>query len=82
MISLIDLILELNDVEERKIWRTYANRFGSRNTMGQVRYFKNRDTATKFATGTKKGPKIGRAKSKIKAKHREEKQKYDTTPGL
>jgi hypothetical protein len=81
MISLIDLILELNDTEERKVWRTYANRFGSRNTVGQVRYFKNRDKATKFATGARKGPKMGRPKAKIKPRHKEEKQKYDYTPG-
>lgn len=80
MISLIDLILEINDVEERKVWRTYGNRFGGRNTEGQVRYFKKRDLAAKFARGEIKGPKIGRPKPKIKPKHKEEKQTYDYTP--
>lgn len=82
MISLIELILELNDTEERKVWQTYARRFGARNTIGQTRYFKKKDNATKFARGELKGPKIGRPKPKIKPKHKEGKQKYDTDPGL
>lgn len=81
MISLIELILELNDTEERTIWQTYARKFGARNTVGQTRYFKNKKKATKFARGSTKGPKVGRPEPKEKPERKEDKKKYDVTPG-
>jgi hypothetical protein len=81
MISLIDLLDEVSkDVEERSVWRTYANRFGARNTAGQVRYFKDREKASQFARGEIKGPKIGRPTPAKKARPKEKVQTYDTTP--
>ncbi len=49
MIRLVDLLVELGDKEDRSVWRTYANRYGARNTVGQVRYFADRESAAAFA---------------------------------
>lgn len=70
------------DVEERSIWRTYTRDtgFGARNTLGQVRYFNDRESAVKFASGTVPGPKIGRPKPKKRAERRKKIQKYDVMP--
>lgn len=82
MISLRDLLLEYDPLEkeERSVWQTYGRKFGARNTIGQVRYFKTREAAAKFAQGGTKGPHIGRPKPKQRPEKPERVQKYDTTP--
>lgn len=88
MISLRALLLEKSwaqsniksSEEERSVWQTYSRKFGGRNSLGQVRYFKNRDAASKFARGETKGPKIGRPKPKKRPERMEKIQKYDITP--
>ena len=81
-VTVEQLINELlkKDVEERSIWKTYAGDFGARNTIGQVRYFDDRDAATAFARGTVPGPRLGRPKPKKRAERKEKIQKYDVTP--
>jgi hypothetical protein len=87
MILLTDLILEINDVEERSVWTTYSGgrtspKYGARNTFGEKRYFKNREDASKFARGEitthAKGQQI--AIKKVKPEKMDRKQKYDTKP--
>lgn len=80
MIRLTDLLETLRDKEERSVWQTYGKKWAGRNTVGQVRYFKDREGATKFARGEIKGPKIGRPKPKQKPERSEKVQKYDVTP--
>jgi hypothetical protein len=87
MILLTDLILEINEVEERSIWTTYSGgrtspEYGARNTFGEKRYFANKDDAIEFARGAKTTPAMGRqiALHKLKAKRMERKQKYDVKP--
>ena len=82
MIRLVDILLEVDitETKKRSIWRTYANRFGARNTLNQVRYFKSREKATQFARGEISGPKVGKP---IKAKQKmrvQPIQTYDYTP--
>lgn len=86
MIRLRDL-LEINtqaniqsDEEERSVWQSYSKKWAGRNSLGQVRYFKDRDGAVKFARGEIKGPKIGRPTPKKRPKRMEKVQKYDVTP--
>jgi hypothetical protein len=87
MILLTDLILEINDVEERSIWTTYSGgrtspKYGARNTFGEKRYFASKTDAVEFARGKKITNVNGReiALHKLKAKRMERKQKYDTKP--
>jgi len=66
--------------EERSVWRTYSKKWAGRNTIGQVRYFKNQEDAVQFARGGIKGPHVGRPKPKQRPEKPERVQKYDTTP--
>lgn len=87
MILLTDLILEINDVEERSVWTTYSGgrtspKYGARNTFGEKRYFNNKDDAVEFSRGLKTTHAMGRqiALHKLKPKRMDRKQKYDVTP--
>jgi len=80
MIRLVDLLVELGDKEDRSVWRTYANRYGARNTVGQVRYFADRESAAAYARGEVAGPKLGRPKKSKSKEPKERKQTYDYTP--
>lgn len=83
MISLRALVLEAGDdpKEERTVWRTFFNNWGARNTIGQRRYFADREDAVKFARGEIKGAHPGRPKRKIKAEPKEKVKRYDTKEG-
>jgi hypothetical protein len=80
MIRLMDILEALRDKEERSVWRTYSNRWAGRNTLSQVRYFKDREDAAKFARGEIKGPVPGRPNPQQKPERAEKVQKYDVTP--
>lgn len=80
MIRLISILLEEDETEKRTVWRTYSNRFGARNTLNQVRYFKSRDNAAKFARGEIAGPTIGRAIPSKKPQRMKPTQGYDYVP--
>jgi hypothetical protein len=69
-----------SEKEERSVWQTYSKKFAGRNSMGQVRYFKDREDAAKFATGAVAAPHVGRPKPKKRAKRKERIQKYDVKP--
>lgn len=79
MIRLVDLIFEgdeESDEESREIWQTDLRRYGARNTLGQKRYFKNKEDAVNFARGNTKGSRPKKQKAKRHEPH-EKKQKYD-----
>lgn len=83
MIRLRDILREGDeDKEERSVWRTFANRFGARNTIGQVRYFEDREDAAKFARGEIKGPKVGKPQKPKNKTPKERIQTYDYTPSV
>lgn len=80
MIRLLDLLFEKKDVEERSVWRTYFNKWGARNSIGQRRYFDNQEDAAKFARGEIKGHHPGWPEKKLKPEPKVKKQGYDHTP--
>lgn len=72
MIRLKALLEDLDD--ERSIWRTKDGRWGAENTAGQIRYFKDQETATKFARGEIKGPHPGRPEPKERPQRHDRKE--------
>jgi GNAT superfamily N-acetyltransferase len=65
----------------RDTWRVDSEdssvvRYGARNSVGQVRYFKSEEAARKFASGETKGPHPGRPKPKQRANPVQRKQTY------
>lgn len=96
MIRLVDLLFEEenqpydtaggNNKANRSVWQTDVTKWAGKNSYGQVRYFKDKDSASakakaeKFARGTTSGPGIGRAEPKVIARKAEKKQKYFDNP--
>ena len=81
MIKLIDLLYEgdeSSDNEDREIWLTDLRKWGARNTLGQVRYFSDREKAVSFARGNTKPSRPKKQKAK-KHDPYDRKQKYDDT---
>ena len=81
MISLYDLIFEESDDspedgENREIWQTDVRKWAGRNSYGQVRYFKDREKAVKFARGELKGPPPEQKEKYSGTKRKEKIQKY------
>ena len=80
MIRLMNLLFEEREVEERSVWRTYFNKWGARNSIGQKRYFNSEEDATKFARGAIKGHHPGWPEKKEKPEPKQKTQGYDHTP--
>lgn len=87
MIRLRDLLVEYEEDDnrfgeeqpnrdERSTWRVNnrVQRFGAKNSRGQIRYFDNEADARKFVSGEIKGPNPGRPEPKEKAQKPDAKQ--------
>ena len=72
---LMDLIIEISvdRHEKHSTWITKKRRWGSKNDLGFRRYYKDRETASKFASGEKRSPRKSRPIPKIKATRKEKK---------
>lgn len=88
MIRLRDLLEYENRGEEhqperdsRSTWRIERDGkrlgYGAKNSMGQIRYFKDEDKAREFASGKIKGPNPGRPEEKEIPEKPKAKEKYD-----
>jgi len=71
MVKLLDILYP-----RMTVWITDHEQFGAKNSLGQVRYFEEREDAEKFAQGTISGPKIGRPEPKQHKQHHDSVEKY------
>jgi len=74
MISLRTLLIEEHD--DVSVWQTKHRYWGAKNSIGQRRYFYEKEDATKFAEGDTKGPVIGKPEPKKRPEYEEPKQRY------
>ncbi len=65
MIKLRDLLEDRpEDRDIHSVWITPEKYYGAKNSSHQLRYFRDRDSAEKFARGEISGPKTGRPEPK------------------
>jgi hypothetical protein len=70
-------LLDLEDIYDKgEVWITKKRYYGAKNTLGDIRYFMDREDAAAFAAGKIEGPEPGRPEPKDHKQHHEPKQKY------
>lgn len=77
MIRLLDILFENEEKYEKgQVWITKHELFGAKSRTGDIRYFMDRETAVKYASGEIKPPDPGRPEPKQHKQHHEPVQHY------